>query len=427
MKSTLRILIALLCLSAAAVATTELWETEEGRERVFNALVTIFKENYWDPAHVDWDAWAGRHREAVVSAGSRFDFDAGFRRMIGELADDHSSWSGLPEVPLPRARPGTPPSPRLGLLAEFLPGEGLVVMRVLPSGPADLAGLRRGDVVVSAAGRPLQGNDQFRSLLGDLEFGQSLELEVRRRRDLMTFLVRPDAVTSDGMLRPQAEMLTENTGYLFLPSFRGDGVAAETHRLIDELQAEGARSLVLDLRGNLGGRLAEMGLVLGAFIEGPWGRAVSQGEVVWQGRYQHGDDLGVSYLEAPDGTAVRRDELLAPVRFDGPLVVLVDDRNSSAGEVAALALQDLDRATVIGVATEGNVEAVQGFDLPDGSQVFVAVANLEGVAGTPFSIGIAPDVVSREALSELARGFDAPVAEALRVLGGLPFTPNKFF
>ena len=122
------------------------------------------------------------------------------------------------------------------------------------------------------------------------------------------------------------------------------------------------------------------------------------------------------------------DEVLEhPASFGGALVVLVDHTNSSAGEIAALVLQNLGRATIVGEATEGNVEAVRGFKLPDGSLVMVAVANMQSAAGETFDGGVVPDVEARETLEELARGFDAPVAEALRALKALPFTPGKFF
>ncbi len=226
---------------------------------------------------------------------------------------------------------------------------------------------------------------------------------------------------------PQAEMLDAKVGYLYIPSFEPMGLASEVHRLVRELELAGAKSIVLDLRGNLGGRLGELGLVLGAFIEGPWAQAFSRGSVVWRGRYYRDADLGQNVLEEPDGGMLRVDDLTDPVSFGGSLVVMVNRNNSSAGEIAALVLQDLGRATVIGEPTAGNVEAIRNFNLPDGSQVLVAVANVQAVSGTNFGAGVVPEVEAVEDLAGLARGYDAPLAEALRILHQLPFTPNKFF
>jgi carboxyl-terminal processing protease len=124
---------------------------------------------------------------------------------------------------------------------------------------------------------------------------------------------------------------------------------------------------------------------------------------------------------------VARYELENPVQFEGPLAVIVSRKNSSAGEVSALVLQNFKRATIVGEKTHGNVEAIQDFSMPDGSVMMIAVANLEGIDGTDFTQGIMPDIEASESLQELARGFDAPLAEALKAVKALPFTPGKYF
>ncbi len=77
--------------------------------------------------------------------------------------------------------------------------------------------------------------------------------------------------------------------------------------------------------------------------------------------------------------------------------------------------------------TSGNVEVVRTYLLPDQSQVLVAVANLQLTDGRSLDGGIQPDAVAEVDLRELARGYDAPVAESLRLLAGLPFSPGRWF
>ncbi len=407
---------------------SDLWATQRGREVVFDALVDIFKDNYWNETFIDWDAWAEGYRDEALAAPSRAAFDAVAARMVRALDDHHSSWVGLidyvddrDETPRGRASPG------LGIVHEHLPGSGIVVRRVYPLTPAADV-LHRGDVIQSVNGQNVRNasaygvGTAFRSAVVTGE----VRLEVQRKREsiLVTLVPAPvEWAKVQGL--PQAEMLDATTGYLYLPTFNTPQVAEEVHRLLADLQAQGARSLVLDLRGNLGGRLSELGLVLGAFVEGPWAQAVSRGGVVWRSSYRLEADAGHSLLEGAD--LFKDDRLEHPASFQGALVVLVNQTNSSAGEIAALVLQNLGRATVIGEATEGNVEAVRGFRLPDGSLVMVAVANMQSAAGETFDGGVVPDVEARETLEELARGFDAPVAEALRALKRLPFTPGRFF
>ena len=412
----------------------ELWATQRGREVVFEALVDIFRDNYWNEAFTDWDAWAEGHRDEALNAPTRAAFDAAVGRMVHALDDHHSSWIGLvdyvddrvddgagDEAPRGRASPG------LGIVHEYLPGSGVVVRRVYPQTPA-AALLRRGDVIKNVNARDVRDANSyevsaaFRTAVATGE----VRLEVQRKREsLQVTLIPAPVYWAEVQGLPQAEMLDATTGYLYMPTFNMPRVAEEVHRLLTDLEAQGARSLVLDLRGNLGGRLSELGLVLGAFVEGPWAQAVSREEVVWRSSYELEDGAGHSFLE---GSGVFSDEVLEhPASFGGALVVLVDETNSSAGEIAALVLQNLGRATVIGEATEGNVEAVRGFRLPDGSLVMVAVANMQSASGETFDGGVVPDVEARETLEELARGFDAPVAEALRALKELPFTPGRFF
>ena len=88
------VVVGLLSASASLAQSPDLLSSAGGRETVFQALVDIFKENYWDASYTDWDAWAEKYREAAVNASSRRSFDGIARRMVFELEDEHSSWVG---------------------------------------------------------------------------------------------------------------------------------------------------------------------------------------------------------------------------------------------------------------------------------------------------------------------------------------------
>ena len=426
----------LVALVAGLLLTTavaeELWETPPGRARIFNALVDIFENNYWDPAYLDWDEWSKSYYDQVIEADSRAAFDNALRTMVRELDDDHSRFVGIRTAP-PSSLGDEEPVGNLGMgfRHSFIAGNGLVVERVFPNTPAANVGLHRGDVIshINAQDiRNLSGSSEANRSLGEAIDSGLVNLRVRRKAVTLALELEPELIDFSRVQGlPQGEMLADNIGYIYLPTFQGEGVAREVHRLLIELSEQGAQSLVLDLRDNLGGRLGELGLVLGAFIEGPWVEAVSRNDVVWRSTYRLDDGRGSNVLESPDGSPFAGDNLATPAQFSGPLSVIVSRRNSSAGEVAALVLQELERATIVGEQTEGNVEAIQSFDLPDGSQVYVAVANLQGTSGLDFSAGVTPDIPVNSTLQELARGFDAPVAEAVRALKELPFTPGKYF
>ncbi|CAN5604909.1 hypothetical protein BH24DEI1_BH24DEI1_11550 [soil metagenome] len=426
----LKVALALLLLSGVG-SGRELLTSLEGRTLVFDALVDVFKEFYWNEDHLDWDAWAAAFREEALAGSSRHDFELVARKMVSAVADDHSSWLGLSSDGGDESMAATR-TLGLGFQHDFLSGTGMVVLRVFPDTPAAAGGLRRGDVIARINERGLGDAVSSRSpaaLLDSAIRAGKVELTVRRGAELHELSLEPAEIALAALSEmPQADMLDAGTGYLYLPSFNHSGVAARAHALLSDLKAQGATALVLDMRGNLGGRLSELGLFLGSFIEGPWAQALSRGAFAWRANYSVVEGKAQSWLETEDGLVFSRLALeTAPEHWGGPLVVLADYRNSSAGELAPLILQAAGRAKVVGEATSGNVEAVRGFDLPDGSTVLVAVANLQSATGASFDDGLSPDVYATETLSELARGFDAPVAEAQRLLHELPFTPGKFF
>ncbi len=401
--------------------------------RTFDDLVATARREYWDPEHLDWEAWAERYRPEAVAAPDRAAFDAVMGRMVRALADDHSSWLGLPgERDAGEERPGNEVGPpRLGVQFSFAPGRGLIVERVFPGTPADAAGLRRGDVIVAVDGEPLaerRGLVDASGALAEAIAAGPVQLAVERRRSRFDVEVEGASVLfADVGAVPYGTMLDPFTGYLAVPTFNAPGVGVAAHRALADLRDRGAVALVLDLRGNQGGRLVEAGLLLGAFVAGPWVEAVARGELAWRGTTERvGDDL-VALLVRPNDEVVGAARTTRPAAWREPLVVLVDAGTASAGEVVALALQDHGRAAVVGVPTAGNVEAVQGFTLMDGSRVLLAVADMRGAYGLVFADGVVPDVVARADRSDLARGLDLPLVEARRVLGGLPFTPDRRF
>lgn len=431
-KKFISVLIILIIFSQA-FATQELWDTTAGRKRLFNALVNIFKENYWDHNYRDWDAWGDQFEDDALKAKTRASFDSVLRRMVAELDDEHSRWLGLIDTPstnhqenphLLNSKPG------LGFSHQLLLKQGLVVERVYPHTPAAEAGLHRGDLIVSVNDFDLSSastNKVISSIEEAIKSGD-VRLEIIRAAKRQLLKMKPAAINFELVADlPQSEMLDKTTAYIYLPSFSSDEIAFEVHAILANLKAQGAKALVLDLRDNPGGGLNQLGLILGAFIDGEWAHAVRHGKIVWSPSYYTANGMGINKLVTPEKIVVSSDSISNPTKFDGDLVIIVSRQNSSAGEISALVLQDFGRAKIVGERTNGNVEAIQIFDLPDGSAVYVAVANLGGVDGADFTTGILPDVIVSDDLDELARGYDAPLSEALKQLKSLPFTPGKYF
>ncbi len=439
---------------AAHAATSD----RDARAAVFEATVDLFVDYYWDPDRMDWQEWADRYRASAVAAGSRGQFDNVMRRMIMEVGDDHSRWLGLTRLD-PGLTPITPPfepvepaepddaadaragemfvqeetSPSLGMLVRWVAGSGVVVDRVLPHTPAAEAGVMRGDVITRVDDTDLEdvGAAGVGFVLTATIEERRVELTVRRGgRESITLVLEPRYLVQSELRRTaSASMLDDGVGYVYVPSFTLAGTGERVHRLLAGLKGQGATAFVLDMRGNGGGSLAELGVMMGAFVDGEWARAVARGQVAWTAEFDR-DTLsgsGTAVLREESGRVLRSATVADPVWVTEPLVILVDEGTSSAAEVAAAVLQVGGRAKVVGVITSGNVEVVRTYLLPDSSQVLVAVANLQMPDGRSLDVGIRPDAEAHVNLTELARGYDAPVAESLRLLSGLPFSPGRWF
>ena len=422
---------------ATSAPVAAAWDSAEGRARVVDAVVALFAAEYHAPEQRDWARWGAEYRDAAAAADGRSAFDAVMVRMLRSLADGHSSWLGRPAAAsAPAARSSSDvEAVRLGVQLAYVEDRGLVVERVYPSTPADRAGLRRADVITAVGGLDLQRVGSLfaaNAALADALRAGQVALTVERGRVRIDLDVVGTAVDFDAVaVRPYAALLDEGVGYLHVPTFNTDDVAADVHAAVRGLLASGARALVLDLRGNLGGRVLEAGLTYAAFGDGTWSVAVARGEEAWRAtagiEVAPGGPVAVARLRLNDGTSLGEQRLAEPVRFDGPVVVLVGSENASAAEVLAAALAEGVGARIVGERTSGNVEAVRAFELPDGSRVLVAIADLRSPSGASLVGGVAPDVVARADVRDLARGVDPPVAEARRLLGALPFTPGTYF
>lgn len=186
---------------------------------------------------------------------------------------------------------------------------------------------------------------------------------------------------AQGTSGPVAWRLDDGVGIIELPDLAQGGAAAGVRSGVVALAGAGARGLVLDLRGNPGGRLVEMMTTAGVFTSGFLWRVAT----TWS--------LPLPY------------PAVGAVATDLPLAVLIDGEVHSAAEGLAGALQASGRAVLVGSRTAGNVEAVLPFCLRDGSQVWLATGVLAPLSGATWEgRGVRPDVeVEPERALEAAR------------------------
>lgn len=198
--------------------------------------------------------------------------------------------------------------------------------------PSQLAGVRAGDVILSIDGKDVKGmgTPKVSGMLRG-EAGTTFELKVRRGREGKTFLITRQMIQLPQV--PYSGMLSDGqTGYIFLTGFT-EGACREVRDALEEVRRQGAKRLVLDLRGNPGGAVNEAVDIANLFL--PKGKKVvyTKGKMARTNR---------EYYTATE-----------PVDSLMPLVVLVDGGSASASEIVSGALQDFDRAVIMGTRTYG--------------------------------------------------------------------------
>ena len=198
--------------------------------------------------------------------------------------------------------------------------------------PSQQAGVRAGDVILSIDGKDVKGmlTPKVSSMLRG-EAGTTFELKVRRGEEEKSFLITRQMIQLPEV--PYYGMLGDGqTGYIYLTGFT-EGACREVRNALNDLRRQGARQLVFDLRGNPGGAINEAVDIANLFL--PKGKKV----VYTRGKM----------------TRTNREYYTATEPMDSvmPLVVLVDGASASASEIVSGALQDFDRAVIMGTRTYG--------------------------------------------------------------------------
>ena len=224
---------------------------------------------------------------------------------------------------------------------------GVTVIGTLPGSPAEQVGLATGDRITTIDGKSTRGltaDEALKSLRGAA--GTSVHILVERAgaAERLSFaLVRRWIDVNPAQ---HALMVRDSVGYVRLAIFSTAAAADLTHA-IDSLRGAGARSLVLDLRGDPGGLLGQGIDVADLFLD------ANQPIVSTRGR---GADETHSFADR------------SPQRWpDMPMVVLTDSASASASEIVAGALQDHDRAIIVGTATFGKGSAQRVFRIDHGA------------------------------------------------------------
>jgi carboxyl-terminal processing protease len=294
------------------------------------------------------------------------------------------------------------------------------IMHVIEGGPSEKAGLKVGDRMlkvndsVAVAGVQIT-SDKIRKLLRGAE-STDVKLQVLRDRMKKDFTVKRDVIPISPI--DAAYIIEPGTGYIRINKF-ADRTYEAFMLNMEKLQKQGMKQLILDLRGNGGGLLKEAISIADAFL--------SDNKLIV---YTEGENMKrVDYKCSTEG-----------IFETGKLEVLIDETSASASEVLAGALQDWDRATIIGRRSFGKGLVQQPFILSDGSEVRLTIARYYSPLGRniqkPYAKGKAvyeEELMERFHNGEVIQGDTAkPTGKAYKtpgghtVYGGGGITPDIF-
>lgn len=260
-----------------------------------------------------------------------------------------------------------------GVGIEFIIRDDTIrVQNVIKDGPANRAGLLAGDKIVSIDGKPfvgkivtneeamhrLKGPKDSKVLIGVKRFGE---------KGVKVFTVTRGDISVNSI--SACYMINDTTGYIRVKSF-GERTYAEMLSALQTLNIEGADHLIIDLRDNGGGILEAAVQMANEFL--PKNRLIvyTQGRKSPRAEYRSNGKGSYQHI---------------------PMVVLINEGTASAAEIFAGAMQDNDRATIVGRRSFGKGLVQQQIQFPDGSMIRLTVARYYTPSGRciqkPFKPG----------------------------------------
>ena len=227
----------------------------------------------------------------------------------------------------------------------------LIIKEPYKNFPADKAGLKAGDEIIQIGDVSLADFKDDASQLMKGAKNTKIDVKFIRQGKTMTAQIILDEVEINAV--PFFSKIDDKTGYIVLSQFNRKA-SLETKEALEKLKTQGAERIILDLRGNPGGLLNEAVNICNLFVP--------KNEIIVTTK---------SKIDKHNNTYKTSRE---PIDTEIPLVILVDGKSASASEIVAGALQDLDRAVVVGSRSFGKGLVQRPVDLTYGTQIKITIS-----------------------------------------------------
>ena len=331
---------------------------------------TIFKD-YYDTTynHQDWNRWLSRYQNKIKTED---DAKVAIDTMIASLNEPYTRFMNKKEF---EDLTTSITSKIYGIGVNIHSKDGKIeVFNVIPLTPADLVGIKQGDIILNVDGKEVKGLNisEVASLVRGPE-NSIVELTLLRDNKKIIKKVKRKEIKIKNV---KSSIIDNHIAYIQILSFMGVTTPNEFIEAIEN--TKNTDSIIIDLRGNTGGLLDNAVFIANMFIQ--------QGEIV-EIVYRGGKKKSISASSA--------DYIL-----DKPLIVLVNGASASASEILSGALKDYNKAKLVGKKTFGKGLVQKVVPLPNNTGVNITIAKYLTPKGTDINkLGIKPDI-------EIGKEFD---------------------
>ncbi len=243
----------------------------------------------------------------------------------------------------------------------------VMVLSPIKDSPAEKAGILPGDLIISVDGVQYSADDM--SVMANKikgEVGSTVKLEILRDTETKTFELKRENIKTNPV---EGKKLENNIGYIQFTSF-DDGTAEDFKNKYKELEAQGIKSLIIDLRNN-GGGIVDEALEIADYI------CEKESVLLYEVDKDNNEEIKKS----------KNDPII-----NMPIIILTNENTASSSEILSGALKDLGKAKIVGTKTYGKGVIQQLLTLPDGSGLKITSEKYLTPNKTEINkIGIEPD------------------------------------
>ncbi len=336
----------------------------------------------------DWKYWK-KHYKGKIKTDE--DAKVAIDTMIASLDDDYSKYLNKKEY---QEQTSSIESKISGIGVNIMNDSGkIIVFSVLDNTPAKEAGIKANDVINKVDDKSVSGMNisEVASLVRGKE-GTVVKLElIRKHRKIIKYVKRKSI-----KIESVKSSVKKDIGYIQISSFIGTSTSTEFLSALEK--TKDSKGLILDLRGNTGGLLANAVFIANMFLDkGTIVNIVSR-------------DGKVENIKAQNTTAV----------IDKPVVILVDGASASASEILSGALKDHHKAVLVGTRTFGKGMVQRIIPLPNSTGLNLTIAKYLTPNGSDINKkGITPDYVVNYTEKDVISHKDPQREKAEKILTGL--------